>query len=213
MKPFHLLIGTNNPKKRKELGEILEGLPVELHIPSELGRFPEPEETGATFEENATIKALYYSEKTGLPTLADDSGLMVDALAGKPGVHSSRYAGDDASDLDNCMKLLAALEKVPGSERTARFVCTIVVVQDGAVKGVSKGTCEGTILRAMRGGGGFGYDPLFFYQPEGKSFGELPADLKNRISHRANALEGIRPVLEKLVQEAENTSSREHETQ
>ncbi|MHC4946011.1 MAG: non-canonical purine NTP pyrophosphatase, partial [Planctomycetota bacterium] len=113
-----LLIGSNNPKKRKELGEILEGLDFELLIPADLGDFEEPEETGTTFEENARIKALHYAEQTGLPTLADDSGLMVDALGGRPGVHSSRYAGAQATDLDNCEKLLDALARVPDAERT-----------------------------------------------------------------------------------------------
>jgi XTP/dITP diphosphohydrolase len=200
-----LLIGSNNPKKRKELGEILEGLDFELLIPADLGDFVEPEETGTTFEENARIKALYYAEQTGLPTLADDSGLMVDVLGGRPGVHSSRYAGAQATDLNNCEKLLDALAQVPDDERTARFMCCIVVVHEGSVVGTSEGACEGLILKEMKGRGGFGYDPLFLYEPEALTFAELPGESKNRISHRARALQGIRPVLENL---AENLAER-----
>jgi XTP/dITP diphosphohydrolase len=195
-----LLLGSNNAKKRKELAEILEGLDIELVVPADLGDFEEPEETGTTFEENAGIKAAYYAEKTGLPTLADDSGLVVDALHGKPGVHSSRYAGEQATDLDNCKKLLDALADVPEPERTARFMCCIVVVHEGSVVGTAEGACEGVILKEMKGAGGFGYDPLFLYEPEALTFAELPAESKNRISHRARALQGIRPVLEKLTE-------------
>ncbi|MBU0755298.1 MAG: RdgB/HAM1 family non-canonical purine NTP pyrophosphatase [Planctomycetes bacterium] len=207
MKPFRLLIGSNNPKKRKELGEILVGLEIELLMPADLGRFPEPEENGKSFEENARIKALYYAGQTDLPTLADDSGLVVDALAGLPGIYSSRYAGVECSDLENCEKLLAALADVPDKARTARFVCSIVVVNQKKVIGVSEGFCEGTILREMRGRGGFGYDPLFFFASEGKTFAELSGPTKNRISHRAQALQGIRPVLKKLIEKAADSKN------
>lgn len=199
-----LLLGSNNKKKRGELAAILEGLECKIVTPAdmadELGDFEEPVEDGDTFEANARIKALYYSELTGLPTLADDSGLVVDALGGAPGVYSARYAGEEATDLDNCLKLLDELESIPDEKRTARFKCTIVVVDKGKVVGTSTGACEGTILREMSGKGGFGYDPLFLYAPENRTFAELDAEVKNSISHRGNALNGIRPVLEKLFQ-------------
>lgn len=191
-----LLLGSNNPKKRKELATILAGLNMEILTPADLGSIQEPEETGETFEANAELKALYYSRAGNLPALADDSGLVVDALDGKPGVQSSRYAGEDASDADNCEKLLRALEGI--EQRTARFVCVVKIAADGSILGTSKGVCEGTILTSMRGRGGFGYDPLFYFPPEGKTFAEIPEEVKNRVSHRARALRGIRPVLEKL---------------
>lgn len=193
-----LLLGSNNVKKRRELATILEGLDLEIRTPAEAGIMDEPVEDGETFEDNAVIKATYYGDRTGLPAMADDSGLMVDALGGEPGVRSARYAGEGATDQDRCNKLLNALEKVPDHLRTARFVCTIALVRDGKVLGTSTGTCDGRILREMRGENGFGYDPVFFYPPEGKSFAELPPDLKNRVSHRGLALQGIRPVLEAL---------------
>ncbi|MFH1998236.1 MAG: non-canonical purine NTP pyrophosphatase, partial [Planctomycetota bacterium] len=125
-----LLLGSNNRKKRNELAAILDGLACEIVTPADLGGFEEPEENGETFEENARIKAFYYSGVTGLPTLADDSGLVVDALRGEPGVYSARYAGEGASDVDNCLKLLQELKSIPDFERTARFMCTIVVVHE-----------------------------------------------------------------------------------
>ena len=194
-----LLLGSNNAKKRNELAVILRDTDLEVVTPDDLGGFPEPLEDGETFEENARIKASHYARLTGLPALADDSGLMVDALGGLPGVRSSRFAGERATDLDNCRKLLAALEEVPDSHRTARFVCCTVLVDGDAVVGASRGECEGVILREMRGEGGFGYDPLFFFAPEGRTFAELPAETKNRVSHRAKALRGIRPVLEDFL--------------
>jgi XTP/dITP diphosphohydrolase len=196
---FPLLLGSNNAKKRNELAAILKDLPIEISTPAELGDFEEPVEDGATFLDNAKIKAFHYAGLTGLPTLADDSGLAVDALGGRPGVHSSRYAGEAASDLDNCNKLLHDLKDVPPGRRGARFVCFIAVVNDGELVGTSEGSCEGEILEAMTGSKGFGYDPLFFYPPEGRTFAELGAGIKNRLSHRAGALEGIRPVLESML--------------
>ena len=193
-----LLLGSNNTKKRDELTVILGESNLVLLTPKDLGGLPEPVEDGITFEENARIKAFHYSRLTGLPALADDSGLMVDALEGLPGIRSSRYAGEDATDLDNCTKLLEALADVPDPHRTARFVCTIVVADGDQVVGTSNGECAWIILRGMRGAGGFGYDPLFYYPPEGKSSAELPRDVKNMVSHRAKALNGIHPVLEKL---------------
>lgn len=193
-----ILLGSNNAKKRNELAELLKGMSFQVLIPAELGDFESPVEDGDTFEANATIKARYFSRLTGLPTLADDSGLEVDALDGAPGIYSSRYGGEDADDDKNCRKLLEALKDVADPDRTARFVCAVVVVADGEVLGTARGTCEGTLLREKRGSGGFGYDPLFFYEPAGKTFAELPGEIKNRVSHRANALNAILPTIEKL---------------
>jgi XTP/dITP diphosphohydrolase len=194
-----LLLGSNNNKKRKELEEILgEEASLRILLPSDLGHFPSPVEDGKTFEENAAIKALHYHKLSGLPVLADDSGLQVDALDGEPGIYSARYAGEDAGDLENNRKLLHKLTEVPDELRSARFFCVIVVVDQGAVIGSAMGTCEGVILREMRGTRGFGYDPVFFYPPEEKTFAELSPSVKNRVSHRANALRRIRPVLQTL---------------
>jgi XTP/dITP diphosphohydrolase len=192
------LLGSNNEKKRKELKSTLDALQLDILIPTEVGNFPVPVENGKTFEENARIKAYHYNRLTGLPTLADDSGLEVDALEGIPGVHSSRYAGDSASDRDNLTKLLTALKGVPDARRTARFVCCIVLAHEESDLGCAIGVCEGTILNEMRGNQGFGYDPIFLYPPEGKTFAEIPPSLKNKISHRAKAIEKIMPILQRL---------------
>lgn len=146
-----------------------------------------PEETGATFEENAVTKGLYYSRFADGPLFADDSGLEVDALDGAPGVHSARYAGPDASDASNNALLLDRLRGV--MDRTARFVCVIALADRGKLLGTFRGAVEGRILHEARGSGGFGYDPLFYYEPFGCTLGEAPLEEKMRISHRGRALE------------------------
>jgi len=193
-----LLLGSNNRKKREEIATLLAGQNIQIVIPSEIGKFEEPIEDGITFEENAKIKAIYYSKATGLITLADDSGLIVDALGDLPGVHSARFAGEDATDSDNCAKLLAGLKGVPSQAKTARFVCTVVVADKEKILGISEGACEGLIIDEMRGDNGFGYDPMFYYSPEKKTFAELDSEVKNKVSHRAGALAGILHVLQKL---------------
>jgi XTP/dITP diphosphohydrolase len=196
--PRKLLLGSNNAKKRRELAELLEDKSILVLIPSELGNFESPVEDGESFEENAAIKALHFCRLTGLPTLADDSGLEVDALDGAPGIFSSRYGGEGAGDEENCRKLLDAMKDVGEPGRTARFVCAVALAVDGEVRAAARGACEGTVLREKRGTGGFGYDPLFYFAPEGLTFAELPAEVKNRVSHRANALRAILPEIEKL---------------
>ena len=148
---------------------------------------PPPDETGATFEENAALKAEYYGGFTDGYLFADDSGLEVDALGGAPGVHSARYAGPEATDADNNSLLLHRLAGV--ADRTARFVCTIALVKDGKLVRTFRGAVEGRILEAPRGSGGFGYDPLFYYEAFGCTFGEAPIGDKMLVSHRAQALE------------------------
>ena len=145
-----------------------------------------PEENGATFEENACAKAAYYGQHTAGYLFADDSGLEVDALGGEPGVHSARFAGANATDAENNALLI---ERLRGVEiRAARFVCVIALVRDGALAGIFRGVVEGRIVDAPRGSNGFGYDPLFFYEPFGCTFGESALEAKMRVSHRARAL-------------------------
>jgi len=192
-----LVLATRNPGKISEIKALLPGMRV-VTAASFVG-CPEPEETGRTFEENALIKARAVSRFTGRTALADDSGLEVDALDGAPGVRSARYAGTDATDQDNIRRLLDALDGISDADRTARFRCVVaVVVPDGRTWTV-EGACEGRILQAPRGDAGFGYDPLFVPAGYENTFAELDAGVKNRISHRAQALGRIADVLKALA--------------
>jgi XTP/dITP diphosphohydrolase len=195
-----LLIATNNPGKIREYQELLAGLPVEVTFPAHEGLVLEVEESGDTFEENARIKAAAYAQASGLPTLADDSGLEVDALDGAPGVRSARYGGPGANDSDRYRKLLAALKDVPAGQRSARFRCTVaLVLSDGAIH-TADGACEGEIGFAPRGRHGFGYDPVFIVDGyAGMTMAELLDDEKNRISHRARAMMAMRPLLARVL--------------
>ena len=197
-----LLIATNNRGKVREYEDLLAGLPVEITFPAQEGLSLDVEESGQTFEENACLKAQAFARHSGLLTLADDSGLEVDALAGAPGVYSARYAGPGASDADRYRKLLAALDQVPEGQRSARFRCVIAVARpDGRVETVA-GACEGQIGFEPRGDHGFGYDPVFLVTDQGgKTMAELPPDVKNWISHRARAVDAVRPILARLLQE------------
>lgn len=190
MKP-KLLFATGNAGKLREL-RALVGDAVEVVSLKDLPPVPEPVEDGATFEENAVKKARAYSEATGLPALADDSGLCVDALDGRPGVHSARYApGDDKARYE---KLLADLADVPEEKRTASFRCALALVTGkGDSPRVEVGRCEGVILRAPKGTNGFGYDPVFQVEGEGgRSMAELAPEEKSRVSHRARAFQLMR---------------------
>lgn len=197
-----LLIATNNRGKVREYQELLAGLPLEITFPAEEGYWLEVEESGETFEENACLKARAFARHSGLLTLADDSGLEVDALGGAPGVYSARYAGPGASDADRYRKLLADLAEVPEDQRSARFRCVIAVARpDGRVE-TAAGACEGQIGFEPRGDYGFGYDPVFIVAGQGgKTMAELAPDVKNRISHRARAVDAVRPILERFLQE------------
>lgn len=155
-----------------------------------------PEETGATFEENAVLKAVYYSQFTGEHVFADDSGLEVDSLGGEPGVFSARYSGPGATDASNNQLLLQRLE--PRLDRQARFVCLLALAQAGQLLLTAGGTAEGEILKVPRGENGFGYDPLFFYPPLNQSFAELAPETKFSVSHRGNALRSFFEKLKKL---------------
>lgn len=198
-----LLVATNNPGKVREYEELLAGLrvPWEVTFPAREALSLEVNESGGTFEENATIKALAYAKASGLLTLADDSGLEVDALDGAPGVHSARYAGPEASDADRYRKLLDALMGVPTGKRAARFRCVVAVAQPDGIVRTADGTCEGKIGYEPRGDHGFGYDPIFIVAGYGgRTLAELPPAVKNRISHRARALAAARPILARFLE-------------
>lgn len=190
-----LLIATTNTGKLREYQRLLADLPVKLCALTDLAeRLPEVAETGATFEENALLKARTYSAQAKLPVLADDSGLMVDALDGAPSVHSARYA--PTAPARNA-KLLAALADVPIEQRTARFTCVIAVVvplADGALTAIAEGRLEGRIAFEERGQNGFGYDPIFLL-PDGRTLAELLPAEKDAISHRGKALAKLKPLL------------------
>ncbi len=203
--PVRILLATGNPHKVEEVREILRGDGVELLSLLDLGGdFPEPEETGATFAENARIKARAYAAMAGMPALADDSGLSVDALGGGPGVQSARYAGVGTTraerDAANNAKLLAALAGVPDGRRTARFVCAMCLsAPDGSIMAQTEGSFEGTIGFAPRGSNGFGYDPLLVLPGEDRTSAELPPSEKNARSHRGAATRAIAPRLAALT--------------
>jgi non-canonical purine NTP pyrophosphatase (RdgB/HAM1 family) len=187
-----LLVATGSSHKLGELRELLDLPDTELMSLRDVGLTDDAVEDGATFEQNATIKALHYGTLAGMPTLADDSGLEVDALGGRPGVLTRRYAGPDATDEENNHKLLAELasQGVMGDERTARYQCVLVLVEDGVVVERAQGTFEGRIATEPRGTAGFGYDPVFEPLDEpigGRTVGQLSAEAKNEISHRAEA--------------------------
>jgi XTP/dITP diphosphohydrolase len=185
-----LLVATNNEGKVRELSQLLKDFPLRLRLLSEFPGIDEAEETGETFAENATIKALHYSARGGLLTLSDDSGLAVDALGGAPGVYSARYAGREATYAERMSKLLGELDASGDDERRARFVCVIAVADPSAgTLHTFEGMCEGRIARAPRGTGGFGYDPLFIPDGYDRTFGELPQEVKHTLSHRARALQ------------------------
>jgi XTP/dITP diphosphohydrolase len=198
-----LVIATNNRGKLREFERLLEGCGFELVTPGDLGVEFGPEETGSTFEENATLKAREAARLTGLPALADDSGLEVDALDGRPGLFSARYAGgdrfsDDITESEQLRLLLKELEGVPDERRTARFVCSITVATpEGWVRNV-EARWEGRIAHEPRGQNGFGYDPIFLVQRTQKTSAELPPAEKNRMSHRAQAAAMAREVLKEM---------------
>ena len=184
-----LVLATQNPKKLKEMNEILSHLGVEVVSEAELGVRIEVEETGETFTDNARLKATAVMQATGLPAVADDSGLMVDALNGEPGVYSARYGGPDCiSDSDRINYLLKKLGNVPEGKRTAKFVSVITLVTPDGKEIVARGECPGHILFERHGNGGFGYDPVFFAEDAGCTFAELAPEQKNQVSHRARAL-------------------------
>jgi XTP/dITP diphosphohydrolase len=190
-----LLIGTGNIGKLREIKSILGDVPYELMSLADFADIETPDENGATYADNAILKAKSYASQTGLPTLADDSGLEVAALNRAPGVLSARYAGDNASDAGRRSLLLSELSKIGSQARTARFVCVVAIATPTQLINVSEGVCDGEIIDAPRGSGGFGYDPLFVPDGHDLTFAELPDGLKNQISHRGRALTKAREFL------------------
>lgn len=197
-----LLLATNNHGKLKEFLHIYQGLPVELVIPSQLNLVLEVEESGSTYAENAALKARAFAEASGLFSLADDSGLEVDALGGQPGVHSARYATLPGADDANRRKYL--LKNLRGKPRPwiARFRCVIAIGIPGGEVLFAEGVCPGEIIPEERGEQGFGYDPIFLLPEMGLTMAELPVDEKNRLSHRARAAMAAEPILRSLLTES-----------
>jgi XTP/dITP diphosphohydrolase len=189
-----LLIATHNPGKLREFAAIFDGLGLTLRTLDDLGITEDVEETGATFEENARLKAEGYLALSGMPTLADDSGLEVAALNGDPGVYSARYGG--VKGAAQLQYLLDQMQDVPWHQRLARFVCVIALARPGHPTQFVQGTLSGVIELAPRGSGGFGYDPLFYLLDYDQTLAELPAAQKNQISHRAEAARAARAILE-----------------
>lgn len=183
-----LVVATQNKGKLKEIEEILRGMPYEVISMEKAGVFKEIEENGSTFEENSLIKAREVFNITGETVMADDSGLEVDFLDGAPGIYSSRFAGEGASDSDKNNKLLNMLKDVPFEKRTARFVCVIAVVFANGEYFTVKGTCEGYIAYEPEGNNGFGYDPLFYMPEYNMTTAQMESKEKNKISHRGKAL-------------------------
>ncbi|MEW6218964.1 MAG: XTP/dITP diphosphatase [Thermodesulfobacteriota bacterium] len=192
-----IALATRNEGKIRELTELVAGFPVEIRSLRDFGPIPEAKEDGATFDDNAYQKALFTAKVLGIPAMADDSGLVVPALDGAPGVYSARYAGEQASDADNIRKLLAAMEGK--SDRRAAFECVVSIAVPSGPALTYEGRCEGEITLAPRGKDGFGYDPVFFYPPLGKTFAELTLEEKNAVSHRGQALAQVRQELAKIL--------------
>lgn len=190
-----LLLATTNEGKIRELRKILGDKEFEL---IGLGDWAtDVEETGATFAENALLKARFFHRVSKLPTVADDSGLEVDALSGAPGIYSARYAGAGASDLDRINKLLGELQRVPDERRGAQFVCVAAFVWDGGARTFT-GVSRGRLLAARRGAGGFGYDPIFYHEPSQKTFAEMTGEEKAAVSHRGLAFRQLAAFLKSL---------------
>ena len=195
--PQIIVLATRNQGKVKEFAEMLKGFPVEIKSLNDFGPIPEAVEDGATFDDNAYKKASFTAKVLGLPAMADDSGLVVEALDGAPGVYSARYAGEKANDADNIAKLLK--EMAGKSNRKAAFACVISLAVPSGPALTFEGRCEGEILTAPRGEDGFGYDPIFFYPPLGKTFAELNLAEKNRMSHRGMAVAQVAAEFDKVL--------------
>jgi XTP/dITP diphosphohydrolase len=195
-----LLLATTNRGKLREYYQLLKGLPFELVSPVDEGIDIAVDEEKETFEENARLKAVTYSKFSGLVTLADDSGLEVDALGGGPGIVSARFAGEKASDKDRIEHLLARLKDVTWEKRTARFRCVIAVAALRVETELCDGECQGLIAFEPKGESGFGYDPVFYLPEFGKTMAELPLEIKNQVSHRGKAARKACIILERLAQ-------------
>src|SRR5437867_1922536 len=198
---MQLLVATRNRHKLKEIEAILAELNLEVRCSADIAGLAEIKEDAGTVRDNAVKKAVETAKAAKMLTLADDTGLEVDALNGEPGVHSARYSGEEATYHENNKKLLAALHNVPVEKRTARFRCVVAIADANGLVDTVEGICNGALLEEERGGGGFGYDPLFIPDGQVKTFAELSPDVKNRISHRAKALQKAWAVLSRHLRE------------
>lgn len=196
--PHRLVLATRNPAKVREIAAIYGHLKIAWLTLSDFHEIGAVREEGVTYAENATAKAHAVSVESGLPALADDSGVEIDALGGSPGIHSARFLGPSATDAERNGRILHLLEAIPDPRRTARYVAAVALaLPDGTVR-VFEGTCEGWIARTLRGTGGFGYDPIFVPRGETRTMAEIPGEVKNRISHRARALRAAEPYVREL---------------
>ena len=193
-----IIIATKNRGKANEFSEMLEPYGYRVKTLLDIPNSIDVEETGSTFEENAILKAEAISMQYNIITIADDSGLIVDALDGRPGVYSARYAGEEKNDQANMDKVLTEMENIPDSKRTARFYCALAIAIPGSKTITVFGTCEGKILRQPEGTNGFGYDPIFWVPAKGQTLAQLPADEKNEISHRGMALKKLSAIINEL---------------
>jgi len=196
-----LLLATNNQSKVREYRNLLQNLSYELVTPADMNIDTSVNEDGASFEENAVLKATTFAAESRLLSLADDSGLEVDALGGEPGVMSARYAGEGATDMERINYLLARLKDVPWEKRSARFRCVIAIASPDTKTELCSGECPGFITFTPRGEHGFGYDPVFYLPEQDKTMAELPPEIKNRISHRGQAAKKACQVLKRLCAE------------
>jgi len=198
-----LVLATTNPNKVREIRALLAGVPVEIVGLEGFPAIEPPVEDGATFEDNAALKARYYAAATGATAVAEDSGLEIDRLGGMPGVESARFAGADSSYPEKFARLYAMLDAAGGRESTARFVCAVAVARGDEILFSTRGTVEGRINAAPRGAHGFGYDPIFYYPPEGRTLAEVSDETKRAVSHRGAAFRALAAWLERRARTAE----------
>lgn len=192
-----IVLATRNKGKTREIRELLKSFPIEIRNLDDFGPIPEVEEDGETFDDNAYKKAAFAARVLGYPAMADDSGLVVTALGGQPGVRSARYAGESATDAENCEKLLREMKGK--QDRSASFECVISIAIPTGAALTYEGRCEGELLESPQGENGFGYDPLFFFPAFGKSFAQVPMAEKSRVSHRGKALQEIAQEFDKIL--------------
>lgn len=198
-----VIIATKNPGKAREFEHIFAPRGIAVRTLLDYPEIKDVEETGTTFEENAALKAEAVSQQLNKMVIGDDSGLIVDALEGRPGIYSARYAGESKNDQKNLEKVLEELKGVPEENRTARFYCALAVALPGKATITVAGTCEGRILKQPKGNNGFGYDPVFYVPEKSRAMAELSSEEKNKISHRANALKKLEGMLDSIVESAE----------
>jgi len=193
-----LLVATTNAGKLREIRSLLDGSPIELATLRDLDPIEEPEETGATFEDNARLKALYYADRSGLTTVAEDSGLVIDGMDGEPGVRSARFLRPDASYPERFAEIFRRLAGPPAKNRAARFVCALAVAEGGGIVYEARGTVEGEIAHDARGAHGFGYDPIFYYPPYGATLADVAEDAKLAVAHRGQAFRALAEWLQRF---------------